>query len=87
MAKELDPFKVLVGMRLQIVRSHLNFSKQQMADALKVKHSRYSRWEEGKNGLPIKFGHRLEAEFHVDSKWLYSPDRAKLKLQLVGRTA
>lgn len=84
MSDELDPYKVLVGKRAEIVRDHMNFGTlQAMADALGTNHSAYSKWIQGKSLVPVKYAVFMEDEWRISMSWLYSSDPLRLKLELL----
>lgn len=95
MPKPYAEWYKLVGKRLALVRRDLQRNKQQMADSLKVKHDRWSKWENGSNLIPPNYALELRRDYGVSMEWLYSDDpkrvapeyfpvaRAKLKTPAV----
>ena len=53
----MDTFQI--GNRLRELRENIHATQQELAEALEVSHSYYSRLEEGRRGMTLKTLYRL----------------------------
>lgn len=61
----VDTFKL--GNRLRELRENIHVTQQELAEALEVSHSYYSRLEEGRRGMTLKTLYRLVDYYDTDA--------------------
>ena len=61
----VDTFKL--GNRLRELRENIHATQQELAEALEVSHSYYSRLEEGRRGMTLKTLYRLVDYYDTDA--------------------
>lgn len=61
----VDTFKL--GNRLRELRENIHATQQELAEALEISHSYYSRLEEGRRGMTLKTLYRLVDYYDTDA--------------------
>ena len=61
----VDTFKL--GNRLRELRENIHATQKELAEALEVSHSYYSRLEEGRRGMTLKTLYRLVDYYDTDA--------------------
>ena len=67
MEKETEMDNFQIGNRLRELRENIHATQQELADALEISYSHYTRVEEGRRGMSLKMLYRLVDYYDTDA--------------------